>query len=153
MRLARLLAVCSLAAVSTVALVGSADARSGRQSTHAMASQINKVRAQHGLRPLRLSGSLTRSSRRFSHKLMARDRFGHASRIRASAAFHGLGEALAFHAGRRDAVSSTVRQWLHSPFHRAIVLHRSMRWLGTGVTHGRFGRSRATIWVLQVGRK
>lgn len=153
MRVARLLAVCTIAAVLAVALAGGAEARSAKHSTRAMAAQINKVRARHGLPPLRLSPSLTRSSRRFARKLIARNRFGHASRIQACAAFSRLGEALAMHTGRRDRVADTVDQWLRSPGHRAIVLHRSMRWLGAGVTHGRFGRMRATIWVLQVGRR
>ena len=153
MRLVRLLAVCALVATLASSVTGAADARSPGQSTAAMVARINAVRAQHGLAPLRLSPSLTRSSRRFSRKLMRYDRFGHDSRIHASPAFRLLGEALAFHSGRRDAVGGTVRQWLHSPPHRAIVLTRSMRYLGAGVTHGRFGRAQATIWVLQVGRK
>ena len=39
-----------------------------------------------------------------------------------------------------------------SPVHRAIVLTRAMRWIGVGMSRGRFGGGRAVIWVLQVGK-
>ncbi len=118
-----------------------------------MVQVINKVRARHGLYPLRTSPSLQRSSKRFSRRLMAMNRFGHASRVSASRRFRRLGEALALHGGRRLKIRRTVRRWLRSSAHRRIVLTRSMRLVGAGVTRGRFGRSRATIWVLQTGRR
>jgi uncharacterized protein YkwD len=151
LRLARTLALCCCLSLAILALAGSASARTPRESTAAMLKQVNKARAKRGLRPMRLSPSLTRSARRFSHHLMATDRFAHSARIQASGRFHRLGEALAMHSGRRDKVGPTVRQWLNSPPHRAIVLSRSLRWLGAGVTHGRFGGSKSTIWVLQAG--
>ena len=40
-----------------------------------MLQKINRARAHHGLRPLRLSPSLRRSSGRFAHHLMAADVF------------------------------------------------------------------------------
>ena len=118
-----------------------------------MIQVINKVRARQGLFALRASSSLQHSSGVFSHRLMATNRFGHASRVSASGRFRRLGEALALHSGRRLKIRGTVRSWLRSPGHRAIVLTRSMRYVGAGVTRGRFGRSRATIWVLQTGSR
>ena len=116
-----------------------------------MIEVINKVRARHGLYGLRASSSLQNSSGAFSRRLMATNRFGHGSRVSASRRFRRLGEALALHSGRRLKIRGTVRSWLRSSGHRAIVLTRSMRYVGAGVTRGRFGRSRATIWVLQTG--
>jgi len=85
-------------------------------------------------------------------RLMANDTFGHRGRVSASGRFHQLGEAIAMHGGSRPGVRGTVRQWLSSPSHRAIVLTRSMRWMGASMCRGRFGHHPAVIWVLQVGR-
>ena len=117
-----------------------------------MIEVINKVRARHGLHPLSASSSLHRSSTAFSRRLMASKRFGHGSRVSASHGFRRPGEALALHRGRKARIRRTVRNWLRSSGHRAIVLTR-MRHVGAGITTGRFGRRRATIWVLQVGSR
>jgi uncharacterized protein YkwD len=117
-----------------------------------MVDAINKVRARRGLPPLRTSPSLGRSATRFSHRLMSSGSFGHASRVQASGRFHHLGEALGMHLGRGAGIGSTVRLWLRSPTHRAIVLTRGMNLLGVGLAKGRFRHHRASIWVLQTGR-
>lgn len=83
---------------------------------------------------------------------MENDLFGHQSSIQASSRFVLLGEALEMHSGRRFQVGATIRRWLASPSHRAILLSPVMRRQGAGVTRGRFGAGRATIWVLHVGR-
>jgi uncharacterized protein YkwD len=117
-----------------------------------MTAAINSVRAQHGLPAFERSASLTGSAERYSRWLMANDVFGHQSSIWASSQFALLGEALAWHSGKRFRVWSTVRRWLASPTHRGILLSAVMRRQGAGVTRGRFGSSRAVIWVLHVGR-
>ncbi len=117
-----------------------------------MLQKINQARAHHGLRALRFSPSLRRSSGRFAHHLMATDVFGHRAHVSASRRFHRLGEALAMHSGRKPGVRRTVRQWLGSPAHRRLVLNRGMPWVGLGMARGRFGGHRAVIWVLQVGK-
>ena len=117
-----------------------------------MTAAINQVRAQHGLGRLDRSSSLTGSAERYSHWLMANDTFGHAGRIQASGRFAMLGEALELHRGRRFDVRGALRRWMESPSHRAIVLSPVMQWQGVGVTRGRFGSRRSTIWVLHVGR-
>jgi len=117
-----------------------------------MISAINQVRAQHGLHAFVRSSSLRGSAERYSQWLMANDVFAHQSRIQASSRFDALGEALAMHSGHRYKVWGTVRQWMNSPPHRAILLSSLMRRCGAGVARGRFGSGRATIWVLHVGR-
>jgi uncharacterized protein YkwD len=149
MRSVRLTTVCALAfAVLLVAppLQASAAGGSGQ-----MIRQINKARAHYGLRPLRASSSLSHSSTGFSRQLLSGGRFGHAARIHASSRFRSLGEALAMHTGLGLGVRDTVRRWLASPTHRPIVLTRSMRYVGAGVSRGRFHGRRSTIWVLQIG--
>jgi uncharacterized protein YkwD len=117
-----------------------------------MTAAINSVRAQNGLSAFERSPSLTGSAERYSRWLMDHDVFGHQSSIWASSRFALLGEALEWHTGRRFQVGKTVRRWLGSPSHRAIVLSPVMRRVGAGVTRGRFGSRHAVIWVLHVGR-
>jgi uncharacterized protein YkwD len=148
----------TVATVVTVALTAAAvPAMAGadtpnERAERAMTKAINAVRARHGLPAFERSASLTGSAERYSRYLMAHDVFAHQSSIWASNRFALLGEALAYHTGRRFGVGDTVRQWLGSAPHRAILLSATMRRAGAGVTRGRFGRRLATIWVLHVGR-
>jgi uncharacterized protein YkwD len=151
----RTVSAMAAAAVLLALPVAAAEAETGSASETAEATMvdvINNVRARNGLDALRGSSSLAGSARRFSHWLMEHDTFGHAQTIQASSEFALLGEALEMHSGRRFKVRETVDRWMGSPSHRAIVLSKTMRWLGTGVTRGRFGARPATIWVLHVGR-
>jgi uncharacterized protein YkwD len=137
-----------------VGLAEAADAAPVEATTSAdpMVRKINRVRRRHGLRPLRASGSLVRSSRRFGRYLMRTDRFGHDSHIWTNRRFRFKGEVLALHSGWRARRSSTVRGWMHSPSHRNVLLSGRYRMLGTAAIRGRFGGRRATIWVAQVAR-
>ena len=117
----------------------------------AMVEKVNKVRARNGLRPLRTSGSLAGSSRRFAVHLMRMDVLAH--RARPSTSYPQAGEVLAMHTGGRPRVGSTVSRWMRSPGHRAVLLDSSMRDMGAGLAHGRFGGARAVIWVVQVGKR
>jgi uncharacterized protein YkwD len=127
--------------------------RANTAAAGSMIGKINEARARHGLRPLRPSSSLLGSSGRFASYLMHRDVLGHRSHVSAGGHFKRLGEALAMHPGTRLGVSSTVRAWLGSPGHRAIILTRSMNLIGAGVVRGRFRGHRATIWVVQTARR
>ena len=141
-----MMAVFALFAVPASALTA------GQRAERKMTRAINAVRAQHGLPAFRRSGSLTGSAERYSSYLMQHDVFTHQSSIWASSRFALLGEALAWHSGRRFNVGDTIRNWLGSPTHRDILLSPVMRRQGAGVTRGRLGSRVATIWVLHVGR-
>ena len=117
-----------------------------------MIERINSVRQAHGLGPLRIAPALNRSAGRFSLHLMKRDAFGHRSRVSAGRRFGNLGEILSMHSGRRLRVRGTLRRWMSSSTHRAVILKRGVRWIGAGATKGRFGGGGATIWCVQVGR-
>jgi uncharacterized protein YkwD len=141
------------AALFLLSVAGTAQAQTAGERAEAnMIRAINDVRAKNGLYPLRGSSSLAGSAGRFSRWLMDNDHFGHLSAIRASSEFAMLGEALEWHSGHRFRVRAALGRWMGSAGHRAIVLTQAMRWVGTGVTRGRFGASRATIWVLQTGK-
>ena len=149
MRPGRLAAACLFACL-ILALPAQAHGRS--HAGDVMLRKINATRARHGLPSLRRSRSLRHSSGRFARWLMGHDLFAHRAHVSASPRFRKLGEALAMHSGRKPGVRSTLRRWLGSPVHRAIVLTRAMRWIGVGMSRGRFGGGRAVIWVLQVGK-
>jgi uncharacterized protein YkwD len=119
--------------------------------SEAMVDAVNAARAERGLRALRHHSALSRSSTAFAGSLMRRGAFGHADRILAGGGFPRLGEALAHHRGGRPRLAATVRRWLASPPHRALVLSRSFGWVGAGRSVGRLGGARSTIWVLQLG--
>jgi uncharacterized protein YkwD len=143
------LRMVALAIVFGVLLLAPAVAKGGPGP---MVDRINAVRAKHGLAPLNYSKRLANSARRFARRLMLTDRLAHMG-IHPSAAFRHVGEALAFHHGWKPQVGGTVRGWLNSPGHRALVLGGSFGFVGAGSAHGDFGGSPATIWVLQFGAR
>ena len=154
MRARRAITICLLVFV-VLALPAGAPASPARAAggASAMIGKINQVRAAHGLRPLHRSPSLAGSSSRFAAFLMRRGVLAHRSRVSAGSGFRKLGEALGLTSGRGLGVGATVRMWLHSPTHRAVILTRSMNLVGASAVQGRFHGRRSTIWVVQTGRR
>jgi uncharacterized protein YkwD len=152
-RYSRVVTVC-LVILALMALPATASASPVRAHVaSSMLGKINQVRARNGLRPLHTSPSLNGSANRFAGWLMNRGVLAHRSHVSAGGGFSRLGEALALITGRGAHVSNTVRMWLHSPSHRAVILTRSMNLIGVGSARGRFHGHRATIWVVQTGRR
>ena len=118
-----------------------------------MLQEINNARASHGLPAVRSSVSLRRTSRRYAGFMLRRDYFGHLSRIRASRRFRRLGEIIAMHRGTRLGIRSTVRRWLNSPSHRAVILSGRFRYAGAGSRAGRFHGRRSRTWVMHFGAR
>ena len=116
-----------------------------------MVGAINAVRGARGLPPLKTSRSLGRSSWAYARLLMRTQRPGHARTIHASRAFQPLGEVLEIHLGRYPQVPRVLRRWLASPPHRRVLLSRRFRFVGVGVTSGRFRRATRSIWVAHLG--
>jgi uncharacterized protein YkwD len=147
--MARLLA--AVCVVSALLVPAATPAKPTAQSAErSIVGALNDVRRAHGLRPLPASAALRASAHAVASSLMKRDAFGHADRIAAGGRFRVVGEALAIHRGWRPRARRTVRRWLRSPSHRAVVLGRFRR-AGAGMVRGRFGGRLATIWVLHVG--
>jgi uncharacterized protein YkwD len=140
-----------LVACGSLLAAGSMAAQAASPAQQAMAQEVNSVRAAHGLHPLRPAPALHRSAGRYAAWMLRHDHFGHLRRIRASSRFGLLGENLAWHSGGRPRVGWTVRAWLGSPGHRALLLHPRFRWLGAGMARGTMGSYRATAWVLHFG--
>jgi uncharacterized protein YkwD len=136
-----------------VLLCASAGSASASGPSTDVVQRVNQLRMHQGLRPLKVSPSLTRTSSRFAHIIVRTDRFAHRSRIMASSRFSMLGEVLGFHRGFRPGSARTVRGWSHSSVHRAALLNPRFTVIGAGRARGRLGRARATVWVVQLGRR
>jgi uncharacterized protein YkwD len=143
------MALCAVLACGAVLAVAAPVGADGNRQR--MLHALNVVRAQHGLAPFHGSSSLRHSASAYARWMLRADFFGHLSRIRARGSFSTIGEALAWHSGGRARVHRTVRAWMHSPPHRALILHPGFRWLGAGMARGSLSGQRATTWVLHFG--
>ena len=140
--------LCVLALSAAPAPAGAAVSKRGDR----MMDAINFVRADAGLRPLRRSRRLVRSSAARAELMMRNDFFAHPAQL-AVPTFNALGEVLALHGGRRPQTRRTLRRWANSPGHRSVILAREFRWVGAARAVGRYHGNRATIWVVRFGRK
>jgi uncharacterized protein YkwD len=145
------MALCAVLACGAVLAVAAPAAADGNERR--MLHAVNAVRAEHGLAPFHGSASLHRSASAYARWMLRSDYFGHLGRIRASGRFARLGEALAWHSGGGARVHRTVSAWMHSPPHRALILHPGFRWLGAGLARGKLSGQPATTWVLHVGAR
>ena len=143
LRRAALIAVACLALLPAGALAGA--------KQNALIAHVNFVRQASGLRALAPSPHLNRSAARVARWLMASQTFGHSGTINAGGGFRALGEALRLHVGGRPRYGATVRAWLASPSHRALVLSPAFTHVGAGLARGSFGGRLSTIWVLHLG--
>jgi uncharacterized protein YkwD len=114
---------------------------------------LNDVRRAHGLPALHVSAQLERSSGRYARRMLRSQFFGHQARIAVGGGFRAAGETLAWHSGWRPSPRLTVRRWMNSPPHRAVLLSRRFDFVGMGMVRGHYGGGRATMWVAHVGAR
>jgi uncharacterized protein YkwD len=95
-----------------------------------LVARINDARAAHGLRQLRIGSKLNQGARSWSRYLLRRDSFHHGS------LGPGMGEILAWGTCSWFTPAQSVRMWLDSPGHRALILRPGFRFVGTGWTRG-----------------
>jgi uncharacterized protein YkwD len=140
----------ALSAVAAPTAAAADGAKSGPAET--MVERINAVRADHGLPALRAAPKLMRTSRSYARRLMAADGFSHGASFRHTG-FRETGEMLAYNNGWRLEPGPSIRMWLSSPVHRALMLSRSFRYIGAGPARGRYSGSLKTIWVIHLGAR
>ena len=117
------------------------------RATRAVLCLVNRRRAGHGLRPLRVSGQLSAAARFHGADMVAHGYFSHEgsagdslqTRVRRSgyAASHpdfDVGEALAW--GQQTSADGLVQALMRSAVHRRILLAPAARDLGIGVAVG-----------------
>jgi uncharacterized protein YkwD len=132
--------------------------------------EINQVRAQNGLQPLRSSGSLAEAAEFHSKAMAARGFFAHESadgssfwkrveRFYPSRGFRywSAGENLAY-GSPNISPDGAVRAWMGSPGHRANILSTSWTEIGIGTVHadtapGVYGGRPATIVTTDFGTR
>ena len=149
----RLRVMLSLAVMGTLAVAAAPQpANAARSFTgEGMMDGINAVRANAGLRQLKQSPRLVRSSAARANLMIQDDFFAHPARLHVPT-FDRVGEILERHGGYRQKMGRTIRLWMNSYGHRAIMLSSHYRWIGAARATGRYGGYRATIWVVRFGK-
>ena len=166
-----LLAVVGLVAWAVAAPAGAGVSRSSA-SVQALESgvllEINNVRHEHGLGPLRLSPKLSAAARQHSNEMATRGYFSHNSanggtfdkriiRFYSSAGrrFWSVGENLLWSSPDVDAAGA-LRMWMNSPPHRENLLTARWREIGLSAVHvpsapGAYGGREVTIVTADFG--
>ena len=161
----------ALLAASFVAVVQPAAAQAKAVPLHTqMVKAINKVRRAHHLHKVRESKKLRRAASRHSRDMMKNDYFAHTSprgstlntRVVASGFPGGqswqAGETLAWGSGSKASIKHTIKAWMHSREHRAILLDPSWRSVGAARAkasskHSYQGSKGASVWTADFGAR
>ena len=107
----------------------------------AVITEVNRVRAAHGLAGLRVDLRLERAARSHSRTILRTGSFSHGSFHRRLAGFGArgaVGENLGWGVGSRASAQAIVAAWLASPSHRANLLRPGFRRIGVGRLVGTF---------------
>jgi uncharacterized protein YkwD len=103
---------------------------------------LNRVRAAHGLAPLRYDPHLQRAARAHSRDMLISQLFQHGAFVERMVRFDVrgtmTGENLAWGNGPFGSASAIVRAWLASPEHRANLLRPRFTRIGIGDLVGPF---------------
>jgi uncharacterized protein YkwD len=150
--MALLLSVVAAASASSGSSRGAATAAPSRQLQSSqlesgVLAEINNVRREHGLVPLRISVPLTFAARNHSESMAAKGYFAHESadggafwkRVQqfypsTSRRFWSVGENLLWQAPDVDP-SEALQMWMNSPEHRANLLTARWREIGISAVH------------------
>jgi uncharacterized protein YkwD len=144
--------VAFVAVAAAMLCPGSAFAAVDEAEGEAIAG-LNEIRAAHGLAPLRASRALSRSANAYSRRMLKGEFFGHQARIPVASRFRTAGETLAWHSGWQPTPHRTLRQWMNSPPHRAVLLSSAFSMVGMGMERGRLGGRATTMWVAHFGHR
>jgi uncharacterized protein YkwD len=150
----------------TVALVPAGEAESsarcGGAPRAALLCLVNAERAAHGVRALRWDGRLSRAATRHARDMVRHGYVGHQrgggaeldARL-ARAGWHGSawGETIAYGCGRAGSPRRTVRSWMASSGHRAVILSGAYGRAGIGLARRAPVGCGGRTWVLDVGRR
>lgn len=124
----------------------------------AVVKQVNSIRAQHGLRPLRRSRGLARAADVKAREVASTQVLSHDSpdgtpmhsRVRKYVKARSVGETIGYVPARSRQASAIVRAWMASPSHRQALLSPTFRRVGVGRRKGSFGSSRVAVIALDL---
>ena len=135
------IALAVIAIVATCALARPATAEAGTTHSEArLLKVVNQVRANHGLRKLRVGSALQEGAHNWAVYLRRHDSFYH-GRLAS-----GTSENIAWLTCRDGWARAMVRMWLRSASHRPHLLDRSARRIGVGVGRGEWSGYNC-VWV------
>jgi uncharacterized protein YkwD len=160
----------SLAVSSAVAAAPAAEQTQLLTLEQNLRTEINAVRAQYGLRPLRPSHDLTRAAEAYTRTMLRKGFFDHnsptgitlAQRLKSRYSPAGyarwtVGENLLSSSANIDA-RRAVELWMNSPHHRDNLLSPTFRQMGIAAVHQRsapgvFGGNDALVITLDLGAR
>ena len=151
----------SAAAASCSGAAARAASASPGKLRSALLCLVNHRREASGLRALKADRRLQKAATRHARDMVRHHFFVHqrpggpdlTERLhRAGWHGHAWGETIAYGCGSAGSPRATLRMWMNSPRHRAILLSGAYRSGGLGVTESAPCGS-GSMWVLDVGRK
>ena len=158
-------------AVALVALVGALVAPAARSDEAArraaltsletgVLSQLNEIRANHGLQPVKISARLTAAAAQHTTEMGTTGYFAHSSHdgtafwkrighwyASGGYGYWSVGENLLWSSPELHATSA-LQLWMHSPEHRANIL--KPRWREIGIAAAHFAVAPGTYKGLEV---
>jgi uncharacterized protein YkwD len=139
-----------LLVAAALVLAPTAAAAGLTRSESSILREMNRVRAGHGLRPLRFDNRLESAARSHSREMVGTGTFAHGAFGTRMLSFNVkgtfAGENLAWGVGARGTARGIVAAWLASPAHRANLLRASFGRVGVGAVVGTFdGYGGATV--------
>ena len=141
-----ILAGTVLASTLLVAMAPAASSSMGGD----MLRMINRKRETHGLRPLHVGHRITRKARVHTRHMIRRNQLFHSRTAAASERLRGIswGENV----GCARSPRRLFRALMHSPEHRANILHRGFHRAGVGVllARGRTICGHRSVWTTQI---
>ncbi|WP_342741411.1 CAP domain-containing protein [Thermoleophilum album] len=162
-------AAAAAANVASFASLPPAQRRSRKRAfVRAALCAINAVRAEHGLRPMRLNPLLTRAAEQHSKDMVRRGYFSHTApggrsflaRIAKSGYLRRarnwtVGENISWGVAAAARPSNTVEMWMNSPPHRANLLSPLFQEAGIGIAAGVPGQPAAPglTYTVDFGRR
>jgi len=129
---------------------------------------INAERSARGLHTLHLDAALSRAATAHARDMLARGYFAHTSPEGRTAADRArragyrtaryrswrIAEVLAWGMGSRGTPEAVVDGWMHSSYHRGVILGRSWRDAGVTCVQGGFqGAPGSFLYTIDVGRR
>ena len=129
---------------------------------------INAQRSARGLHVLRLDAPLSRAATAHARDMLARDYFAHTSPDGRTAADRArragyrtagyrswrIAEVLAWGTSSRGTPEAVVDGWMHSSYHRGVILGRAWRDVGITCIEGGFqGAPGSFLYTVDVGRR
>jgi uncharacterized protein YkwD len=136
-----------------------------RRMSAAVLCLLNAERASKGLPPVHSNRALRRASQSMANVMVKQRFFAHVTpggkdvvaRVRPTGYVRGnwsLGENIAWGSGALATPRAIVNGWMHSPPHRANILHGQFKDIGIGIKLGAPGRglSGGTTYVTDFGR-